>query len=89
MLHVRAATPELFTIELGSDPMYNDVRNPTPDAPEPLAAGRDFAERLWRRTAAYLDADLPVKAAQHFHQAFSMGPIRAQNRQRLRTVCGG
>ena len=50
--------------------MYNDVRNPSREAPEPLRAAREFSERLWQRTADYLDVDLPRKAVLHVHQVF-------------------
>src|SRR5579871_2856559 len=67
---MKTASSELFAIDVGTDPMYNDVRNPPSDAAEPLLNGREFCDRLWRRSADYLDADLPRKASQHFHQAF-------------------
>ena len=67
---MRTASSELFGIDLGADEMYNRVRNPPAGAPKQLLDARNFSERLWHRTADYLDIDLPEKAAQHFHQAF-------------------
>jgi len=46
------------------------VCGPRRRAAEPFAQARRFTERLWERTAGYVDTDLPAKAAQHFHQAF-------------------
>ena len=68
--HLKTTSPELFGVEVGNDDMYNRVRVPAADAPEQLLNAREFSERLWRRTADYLDEDLPTKASQHFHQAF-------------------
>src|ERR1700687_2316210 len=67
---MKTASSELFGIEAGADEMYNRVSKPRGDAPRQLLNAREFSEQLWRRTANYVDADLPEKAAQHFHQAF-------------------
>src|SRR5262249_25253497 len=65
-----SVSSELFGTVVGADEMYNRVRNPLSNAPNQLLNAREFSEELWRRTADYLDADLPKKAAQQFHQAF-------------------
>jgi hypothetical protein len=64
------AARNLFSVEIGADEMYNRLRNPASDAHERVLSGRKFSDELWARTADYLDGDLPVKAAQHFHQTF-------------------
>jgi len=60
----------LFGARGGSDVMYDQLRNPTADAPIQVTRGRAWSEELWALTSPYLDEDLPDKATRAFHQCF-------------------